>query len=149
MVTKGLGISIDNINKPKTKTSYMVDKIIEAVYDCKGLKDITAPSSSSSSSSSSLSHDNSQAVATSSGNDGSGVVSSLRSEVEASRYDKAYEILMNKENCKKGKFEALCEYLEDELGVSNGDGLKKCTQEWHVTIGEYLKGIYRNEYMSL
>merc|ERR1711998_223087 len=82
-ITKGMGIKMDEM--PRKKIMDTVDKIMEALYDCKGLKDITAPSSSSSSSS----HDNSQAVATSSGNDGSGVVSSLRSEVEANRYDKA------------------------------------------------------------
>merc|ERR1711998_48057 len=123
-----------------------VDKIMEALYDCKGLKDITAPSSSSSSSSS---HDHSQAVITSSGNDGSGIVSNLRSEVEASRYDKAYEILKNEENCKKGEFGELCEFLEDDLGLTSVERLMKARIERHKDIAEYLKGIPRDEYMSL
>merc|ERR1711998_200801 len=115
-------------------------------YDCKGLKDITAPSSSSSSSS----HDHSQAVITSSGNDGSGIVSNLRSEVEASRYDKAYEILKNEENCKRGKFGELCEFLEEDLGLTSVERLMKARIERHEEIADkYLKRIPRDEYMSL
>merc|ERR1711916_155828 len=125
---------------------------MEALNDCKGVNDITAPSSSSSSSSS---NDHHQATLGASTNDGSrkgsggGVVSNLREEVEANRYDRAYEILMNENNCKKGKFDALCEYLQEELGVDTGEDLKKCTKDWHESIGEYLKGVRKNEYMSL
>ena len=142
-ITKGLGIQMNE--KPKKKIMDIVDKIMEALNDCKGVNDITAQSLSSSSS-----HDHSQAVITSSGNDGSSVVSNLRSEVEANRHDKAYEILKNEENCKKGKFGELCEFLEDELGLTSVERLMKATIELHKEIADkYLKRIPRDEYMSL
>ena len=143
-ITKGLGIQMNE--KPKKKIMDIVDKIMEALNDCEGVKDIAAPSSSSSSSSS---IDHHQANDGSRKGSGGGVVSNLREEVEANRYDRAYEILLNENNCKKGKFDALCEYLQEELGVDTGEDLKRCTKDWHESIGEYLKGVRRNEYMSL
>ena len=82
-----------------------------------------------------------------SSNDGSSLWNGR--EVDVSRYDKAYEILMNKDNCRKNQFETLCEYLDDELGVTNGTRLMKTRVERHEKIAEYLKEVPRDEYMSL
>merc|ERR1711916_50816 len=149
-ITKGLGIQMNE--KPKKKIMDIVDKIMEALNDCKGVNDITAPSSSSSSS---PSNDHGQATLGASTNDssrkgsGGGVVSNLREEVEANRYDRAYEILLNENNCKEGKFDALCKCLQKDLGVDTGEDLKKCKKDWHEYIGEHLKGVRSIEYMSL
>ena len=91
------------------------------------------------------------AVSNDNNGDSSNVGSSLRSdrEVDAGRYNKAYEILMNKDNCRKNQFETLHEYLDEELGVTSGEKLMKTRKEWHEKIAEHLKGVPRDEYLSL
>ena len=58
-------------------------------------------------------------------------------------------ILQKSDNCKKGKFEDLQSYLEDELGVSSSSDLKDCTLDFHETISSHLKGLPKNKYMEL
>ena len=61
----------------------------------------------------------------------------------------SWKILQISDNCRKGKFDELSEYLKDDLGVENSEQLKECKIQKHQKISEYLKGRLEDKYMDL
>ena len=76
-------------------------------------------------------------------------VEEKREKAAAGRFEEAWKILQISDNCRKGKFDELSEYLKDDLGVENSEQLKECKIQKHQKISEYLKGRLEDKYMDL
>ena len=56
---------------------------------------------------------------------------------------------LKSDNCKKGMFEELQSYRDDEIGALSSSDLKECTIEFHEKIVSHVKGLKENKYLDL